>query len=66
MNRKTPINTNQPILLLVKINGTGRYLSIPSNMKMKSIIKIIDPKIISTLKRNALKKWPNESSCKPL
>ncbi len=48
------------------MKGTGRYLSIPNNMKMKSIIKIIDPKIISTLKRNALKKWPNESSCKPL
>ena len=38
----------------------------PNNIRMKSIIKIIDPKNIRTLKRNALKKWPNESSCKPL
>jgi len=56
IKRKTPINTSHPILLFVKIKGTGRYLSIPTTMKMKSIIKIVHPKTKRKFKRNAFKK----------
>ena len=56
IKRKTPINTSHPILLFVKIKGTGRYLSNPTTMKMKSIIKIIHPRTERKFKRNAFKK----------
>ncbi len=48
------------------MKGTGRYLFIPNNIKVKSIMKIIEPIIKRKLKCKALKKLPNESSCKPL